>query len=338
MTTTTTTTTATAAVGTAPPRPHPGWRLRLTWAMRLLAMEVSRHRVGALLGLVAFALVTVAVLGTASAYAAWRARDRAGARHAGAELVAFLRDDLPAPSRGALAIALRGVPGVGGVRVLSSDEALARMRAQLGERAALLDGVEDGFLPATLEVALQPGPRGVERADAIAWRLRRMDGIAEVDVLRTADDHRLARADGVGRVLVRAAIAVGLAASVLGLALAARVLRRRVGDTQVLSELGFTAAFVTGPAAVRGALVGGMGALLGALAAAVLGRWSGAVGDGPAAGILPIPLPKGMAGALGTAAVVLVLLGLSVGAGAALGWWGARPRRGQAPDGLDATA
>ena len=293
-------------------------------------MDVRRHRGGVLLALTAFALTTAAVLGSTRAYAAWRARERVADRHPGAELVAFLRDDLPASGRGALAEALRGVPGVARVRVLSSDEALARMRTELGTHTTLLDGVEEGFLPATLEVTLQPGPRGVERADAIAWRLRRMEGIGEVDVLQTSDDHRLARADGVARVVVRAAIAAGAVAGVLGLLMAAAALRRRAGDSRVLIELGFTGTAVMGPAVMRGALVGGAGALLGAVLTSALGETIGAAAP-DAVAVLP-----SAGGAAAQVTAGLAALALAAGAGALLGWWGARansPERG-APDAL----
>lgn len=311
-------------------------RLRLAWVARLTVFDVRRHRAEVVVALAAFAVAVAALTGSAAAYSSWRARSRTADRQAGAELVAFLRDDLSEPSRRELAEALRGVPGVAGVRLLTSDEALARMRADLGERATLLDGVEDGFLPTTLEVSLQPGRRGVERADAIAWRLRRMDGIGEVDVLQTADDQRLVRADVVNRLLARRVLAVGLVAVVLALAVAARALRRRPADSLVLTELGFTGEAVLGPAAARGALVGGAGAVLGGVAAWAMGGFLG--GDGTTTGAGPMAegsLLGRAAGVVGAAtsgggaalAAVVVMAALAAAAGGAFACWGARASR-----------
>jgi cell division protein FtsX len=328
--------------------PRATLRLRLTWAVRLTAFDVRRHRGGVALGLVAFAVAVAAATGSAAAYTAWRAKARTADRQAGAELVAFLRDDISEPSRRGLADALRGVPGVAAVRLLTSDEALARMRADLGERATLLDGVEEGFLPTTLEVALQPGPRGVERADAIAWRLRRMEGIGEVDVLQTADDQRLARADVVNRLLARRVVVAGVVVVVLALVVAAWALRRRPADSLVLTELGFTGASVRGPAAARGVLVGGAGALLGGGAAWAMGGFvsglTGVAGGAVGAGMAGMLGAGGLteSSALGRAAAVVGLAASSGGAalaavlsfavvaavvGGTFGWWGARASR-----------
>lgn len=299
-------------------------RLRWSWIVRLSRMDLRRHRAAAIAAVVAFALAAVGLLGSAGAHATWRARARVAERHPGAELVAFLRDDLSAEARRGLAAALRGVPGVARVRLLGSDEALARMRSELGDRASLLEGVEEGFLPATLEVALQPGPRGVERADAIAWRLRRMEGIGEVDVLQTADDQRLVRADLANRALARGLVGAGAGAVLLALVLAARALRRGPADARLLLDLGFTSAAALSPAAVRGALIGGLGALLG-----VLGLWSVAAWGGDGLSGAEHLMKAVGAGSRGARPLVVTALVLSAsGLGAAFAWWGARlPRR-----------
>ena len=57
----------------AAPPPTPTLGPRLVWALRLLVLDVRRHRGGVLLGVMAFALATSAILGSTGAYAAWRA-------------------------------------------------------------------------------------------------------------------------------------------------------------------------------------------------------------------------------------------------------------------------
>jgi cell division protein FtsX len=262
-----------------------------------------------------------------AAVACWRSQGEArrlATSDTAAELVAFLRDGVPAPARDELAAALGKLEGVAGVRQLASDEALARLRADLGDRAAVLDGVEEGFLPATLEIALHAGPAGVGRADAIAWRLRRMDGIAEVDVLRNASDERLARAGVRGRRLGQLALGIAAATALLALVLAATAQKARRPDAQLLMGFGFTAAGVAAPAALAGALSGVVGTALGLALIVGVTRLAARFDSGAAF--------WWGGSTFGTSAGAWTLWGAALGAllaafliGAALGWWGSTP-------------
>jgi cell division protein FtsX len=274
------------------------------------------------MGICAFAAVVPATVIGLACFSAWRANDGLEESDGGAEVIAFLRDDLANSSRDELSTVLRRLPGVAGVRLLGSDETLVRMRSALGDHAAVLDGVEDGFLPATLEVSLQPGHQGTARADDIADRLRRMDGITDVDVLRTALSQRLARAGLVDRRLERVGIAVGSLTAILALGLAGAAMRRRRADAHLMAGLGFSIVAVGLPGAISGASYALAGTLLGsvlACAAAYLG-WS-------SLGSIVVPVfarwqsssfPGVLGGVVGAFALAVLL-------GAALGWWGARP-------------
>jgi len=290
---------------------------RLRWGARLTAQGLRRHRAVFWMSAAGFACATVAL---AACLALARAPG-AGVTAAGStQLVAFLNDDLPPGERDALALVLRKLPGVAGVRLLPSDEALGRMRAELGSRAALLDGIEDGFLPTTLEIALRPGPQGAGRADELAWRLRRMAGISDVDVLRNEADHRLVTEQQTSRRL-----RLGLVATSGGLALAALLLvaalaRRRRADAAILEGLGFTAWAVSGPVFVTGAAAGAGGVslvLLGLrlgerlISLPVLAAVAAAAGRALGGG-------RGQAGTFAAATLL----------GGALAWWGTRlPRQ-----------
>jgi len=280
---------------------------RLAWTMRIGLAGLRRDARSVAVCASAFAVITVALaVGFASSRAPAEAAD-ATVPEAGAQVVAFLRDDLPETSRDGLMAALRALPDVSSLRLLDAAEALARLRVELGDRAQILDGVEDGFLPATLEISLVPGP-DIRRADAIAWRLRRMDGVTDVDVLRTAADQRLARARrDEQRAVVFARIACGVA-TLLSLTLAAASLRRRRADARVLVGLGFTGAAIAAP-----------GLLAGTLAAVVgVGGGLGVLRAGPRLlATLPLATPRWPL-ALASAALLVLL-------GAALGWWGRRP-------------
>ncbi|MES1205092.1 MAG: permease-like cell division protein FtsX [Pseudomonadota bacterium] len=322
----------------AAPRSPGHLRRRLTWTMRLVGLDLRRHRRARVTSACAFAL---AMLAACASLGAWRSRrevarvDSAG--DAGGALIAFLRDDVPAPARDALALVLGQLPGVAGVRQLASDEALARLRAELGDRGAMLDGVEEGFLPATIEISLRPGADGVGRADAIAWRLRRMEGIADVDVLRTAADERLARAGLRTQRLGLLGVWLGGAAALGALVLAAAALRARRADAHLLCGFGFTAADAAAPAAFVGGLCAVGGAALAVLLlvawgwvgtglasdawwswASAASTWSDAATSLTSSHSTNWKIWAGTAGAL---------VGV-ITTGAGVGWWGARvPRR-----------
>ncbi len=296
--------------------------------MRLLGFEFRGHRGAKIIGVGAFAIMTLAIVVSAASFSAWRASaatgTEKGAFAGGAELVAFLREDLPGAFRDDLALVLGRLPGVAGVRLMASDEALDRLRAELGDRGSVLDGVEEGFLPATMEVALQPGPQGVGRADAIAWRLRRMDGITEVDVLRTTTDQRLAQAEGIGRRFGGIGLAFGLATVLLAIGLVVAVTRRRRADARLLSGLGFTAGSIVLPSIVAGASCAGAGTLLGGLLVVAVRSF------GVETGLDIFTLGSG-AGAYWWSRA-LGGLTVAVALGAAIGWWGARLPRSAIED------
>ena len=227
---------------------------RASWAIRLSDIGFRRRRMALTLGCSAFAVVTLGILGAIGSVAMWR-NSRSASPGDSAELVAFLRDDLPAASRDALTAALARLPEVARVRLLGSDEALSRMRRDLGDRASVLDGVEEGFLPTTLEIALHPGRLGSDHAEAIAWRLRRMEGITDVDLLRTPGDEGLARANVASRRAGQLTAGFALGTAALAFCLASFALRRPPSDARLLSGLGFTTAAIAGPgtsSAIRG--------------------------------------------------------------------------------------
>lgn len=313
-----------------------GPRLRLAWTIHLTWVAWRRRRLAIGVGLATFAVATAAlfICGVYWGQAAHRSQSRE--ESGTAELVAFLRDDLPRSSRDALSAVLGQLPGVARVRALGSDEVLSRMKIELGERASVLDGVEEGFLPATLELTLQTSATAAdvatsaERADAIAWRLRRMDGITDVDVLRSGEDRQLAQAQREGRRLARWGLVLALGTAVLALCLAGVMFRRRSSDARLLAGLGFTVAAVAAPGAVVGAgcALGGAGLATGVavLLKHAVGAWGAGTVFAPDSQ-LALRLPSNGGGTF-----VLGVVALLVACGAALGWWGARPSAREVDD------
>ena len=302
---------------TQPPAPvH--WLSRLAWLKHLMVLALRGHP-GRFVGLAAG--FSVAVLALLSGLAVWRMGAATGADSRSAQLVAFLRDELPETGRRALAQALRGLPGIATVRLLGSDEALARMRGELGSRASVLDGVEEGFLPATLEISVRPGSDSGRRADALAWRLRRMDGVADVDLLRSPMDDELVVAKKKSDLLR----IFGLAGSVL-LVLTAllngfRSMRRTRPDALLLANMGFAVRAAVLPVAVLAAAAALIGTLVG------VGAWWAVTRLDAVSSSLGFASTSAFGQPLGRLHLTNLVLTVAVLAalGGSLGWWGARP-------------
>jgi cell division transport system permease protein len=131
------------------------------------------------IGTIALSLVLVGTVELVAANVAHLARGWAG----DVQMTVFLEDGVKADRAEQIARALGKLPGVTGVRFVEPHEAYARLKRSLGARADLLDGVEDGFLPASIEVALKPGVVDVIRAHPAFERLRHAPGVEDVELV-----------------------------------------------------------------------------------------------------------------------------------------------------------
>jgi cell division transport system permease protein len=210
--------------------------------------------------------------------------------------------------RGALAL----VPGVTGVRYLSSGDARAEFGRRELERNPALAALPAEAFPASIELDVAPNMPDAELADMVA-KVKSLPSVDDVETYQSWTE-RLARlvrggvaASGLLAVVVLAAV-LAVVGSTMRLAL-----QRRRTEVEVLKLVGATDAFVRNPFVVEGSVQGAVGAaaaivLLGALFLLVRGRLDGElaalVGVEPA--FLPWPIALGM-----------VALGALLGAGAA---------------------
>ncbi len=95
-------------------------------------------------------------------------------------VVAYLDDALPGDRLDALMERVLAEPGVETVEYVSREEAAERFRATQPERAALLEGLEQSPLPASLEIRLAPERRNAEGVRALVAALASLTGIADL--------------------------------------------------------------------------------------------------------------------------------------------------------------
>ncbi len=93
---------------------------------------------------------------------------------------AYLEAGLAPEEQADLAARVETAPGVEAVALVTSAQALERFRAAQGERAALLDGLDENPLPASLEIALVPDQRNQEGLAVLREALDGLPGISEL--------------------------------------------------------------------------------------------------------------------------------------------------------------
>ncbi len=186
----------------------------------------------------------------------------------GAELhvVVYLEAGLGDDELRALAASVSTVEGVEDVKIVTKAEALDRFRESVGG-AALLEGLADNPLPASLEVALQPRDRTPEGVAIVVDALSGLPGISELahgqewveGYVRFAS---LVRAGSLGLGLILAVAALMIVANTIRLAVYSRE-----DESEILLLVGASRSFVRIPFLLEGALQGAIG---GALAVGLL--------------------------------------------------------------------
>jgi cell division transport system permease protein len=183
---------------------------------------------------------------------------------------AYLSDELPVAEQEALALRVQRLAGVESVAWVSKEAALERFRASPFGRAALLDGLDENPLPASLEIVLAPDQRTRAGLDALMARLEGMPGIAELGYGQEWVEG-YARAVSIVRGV---ALAIGAVLALATLLIVSNTIRLSVharrDEIEILALVGAGRAFVATPFLLEGLLEGALGGLL-ALAGLALG-------------------------------------------------------------------
>ena len=282
---------------------HVAWRLSRRAAMNLwrapLPSLVSVLTIGLALFLgVSFVL---GLLGARTLLDSWGAQ---------ANLTLYLDKSLGEDdAKAVLAKIASTEPGLDAVYV-NRQQALSRLKVDLGDLAGALDGLSQNPLPPTIEVRPRgsPGPGEVRM---LAARLARLPSVTDVDYGREWLDKlealgRSLRLFGAGALLIVLGAALLVVANTIRLAVYARR-----DEIEIMKLVGATDGYVRMPFLLEGALQGLLGALLalGALEAVqrfLLPRASQAFAFAAGA-IAPRLLPVHALGLAGVGAVVGLL-------------------------------
>ncbi len=185
----------------------------------------------------------------------------------GVQMVVYLEEGVTDEHAQRIASVLTQVPAVEKVTEVSSKEAFERLQSSLGDHDELIAGVEEGMLPASLEVTLREGLKEVARAHPLVERLRATAGVEEVEFLGDWVD-KLTSLNASLRYAGWFLFAlVGLVCVYTVTTTLRSSVRARKREMETLALLGASERFVRGPMILEGVLQGAAGA---ALAAAML--------------------------------------------------------------------
>lgn len=172
------------------------------------------------------------------------------------EIRAFLEDGLSADRIAAIKAQIQATDGVKQVTFVSKDEALRTLRAQLGERASILDVVGENPLPDAFDVKVEEPDHTVE----VAARVSRISGVASVNYGQGFTEKLLAtmRLVGVAGALV-ALLFVAAVVFIVGNTVRLTIISR-AREIEVMKLVGATDWFIRWPFLVEGMVVGLVGA------------------------------------------------------------------------------
>ncbi len=178
-----------------------------------------------------------------------------------AEFSVYLDDSVTAEQRDGTERALRASPVVGGLEMVSKEEALRRFERNFGALADAAKALPANPLPASIEVRLAPGasPGDVE---ALAQTAAALPGVADVRydrqwIQRLMQATDIVRTGGFTLATLLVIAAALTVASVVRLALVAR--REEI---HIMQLVGAPLAYIRGPFVVEGLIQGGVGAVI----------------------------------------------------------------------------
>lgn len=178
--------------------------------------------------------------------------------HEKVEIVVFLEDEVSQAAADSMAGEIGNIPFIEGIRHVSPEHALERLRVEFGSRSYILDALDENPLPASLEITLKPQYRLKERVIGVAERISQMPGVEDVSYGRGW----ITVLEKIVRVLALVDIVVGLVVGVAAIVTVSYTVRLTVFARRelirVLKLVGATDFFVMAPFLLEGLIHGAL--------------------------------------------------------------------------------
>jgi cell division transport system permease protein len=195
---------------------------------------------------------------------------------AAAELSVYLADSATDENRRVIERALTASGLVSGQAFVSQAEALRRFSTQFPDLAASARSLPTNPLPASYDVRIRPERAHDARVDALAERLKVMDGVSDVRYDRRWLD-RLVRVVTAARTAgVVLAVLLIVASCITVMSVVRLTLFARRQEIEIMQLVGSPLSYIRGPFVMEGTLLGTLGALIASFALwATFAAWRG---------------------------------------------------------------
>lgn len=175
------------------------------------------------------------------------------------EVKVFLKNDITNDQMSAIESSMKKSEGVTDVRYESKQQALENFKNQLGEKSALVEGVDpEEVMPRSYIIKME-GPQYV---DGVVQTLKGLQGIDQINDARPIMDRLMqitgfVRTLGLGLMIVLLVVSVFLISNTIKLTVFAR--KREIG---IMKYIGATDWFIRWPFIIEGVLLGLFGSIM----------------------------------------------------------------------------
>jgi cell division transport system permease protein len=181
----------------------------------------------------------------------------------GVRVIAYLGGNLSRERLEAVENRIRGLEGVASVEFISRQRAFEDLKADIGERSSLLDGLGHNPLPDAFEVRVSESLADISEIGALAAAIAAIEDVADVDYARKwlsrfSGVYRLFKVTGLALVGMFFIATVFIVANTLRL-----ILYSRREEIEIMRIVGADERFIKAPFYIEGLLLGLSGGGLG---------------------------------------------------------------------------
>ena len=184
----------------------------------------------------------------------------------GIRMVVYLKPGTSEAGRLDTKFRLQGIAGVQEAEFVSKSDALARLKKQMANQSALLEGLKENPLPDSFEITLQSNARNSDELQFLAERIRSLSTVDDVEY----GQQWIQRFSNLINLFSLAGYAIGVLFFMATVFIVANTIRlvlySRRDEIEVMRLVGATDRFIKIPFYLEGMIQGGIGTILGLLA------------------------------------------------------------------------
>jgi len=181
----------------------------------------------------------------------------------GIRVMAYLQDGLNATDRSHLKVRMENLYGVQQAVFIPKDQALSRLRTQMGRQASILENLERNPLPDAFEIQMIATHQSWEKVEQLATAVENLEGVGEVEygqrwIKRIINAFNLFQLTGTVMGVLFFMAAVFIVGNTVRL-----VLYSRRDEVEIMRLVGATERFILAPFYFQSLIQAALGGVLG---------------------------------------------------------------------------